>query len=68
MKLVKPRMLEIKRLQARERTAQVYARHLALLPMLELETLRDLGENANARFYLGLDKHVPSDVREPQAE
>jgi regulator of protease activity HflC (stomatin/prohibitin superfamily) len=49
---------EIKRLQERERTAQAYAKHPALLRMLELETLRELGENANARIYIGFDKHV----------
>ena len=27
--------------------------------MLELETLRELGENANARIYIGFDKHMP---------
>jgi regulator of protease activity HflC (stomatin/prohibitin superfamily) len=52
---------EIKRLQERERTAQAYARHPALLRMLELETLRGLGENANARIYIGFDKHAIAD-------
>jgi len=49
---------EIKRLQERERTAQAYAKHPALLRMLELETLRDLSRNANARIYIGFDKHL----------
>src|SRR5688572_30520998 len=49
---------EIKRLQERERNAQAYAKHPALLRMLELETLRELGENANARIYIGFDKHT----------
>jgi regulator of protease activity HflC (stomatin/prohibitin superfamily) len=49
---------EIKRLQERERSAQAYAKHPALLRMLELETLRDLGNNANARIYIGFDKHA----------
>src|SRR5258708_4044777 len=48
---------EIRRLQERERTAQAYAKHPALFRMLELETLRELGENANARIYIGFDKH-----------
>src|SRR5437667_3374080 len=52
---------EIRRLQERERTAQAYAKHPALLRMLELETLRDLGENANARIYIGFDKHAVAD-------
>src|SRR5882762_11043732 len=49
---------EIKRLQERERNAQAYAKHPALLRMLELETLRELGGNANARIYIGFDKHT----------
>src|SRR6266496_201200 len=48
---------EIKRLQERERTAQAYAKHPALLRMLELETLSELARNANARIYIGFDKH-----------
>src|SRR5262245_36029721 len=53
---------EIKRLQERERTAQAYAKHPALLRMLELETLRELGENANARIYIGFDKHAVNEA------
>ena len=49
---------EIRRLQERERTAAAYANHPALLRMLELETLRELGQNGNARIYIGFDKHV----------
>ncbi len=48
---------EIRRLQERERTAQAYAKHPALLRMLELEALRDLARNGNARIYIGFDKH-----------
>jgi regulator of protease activity HflC (stomatin/prohibitin superfamily) len=49
---------EIHRLQQRERTAAAYANHPALLRMLELETLRELGKNSNARIYIGFDKHA----------
>ena len=49
---------EIRQLQERERTATAYAEHPALLRMLELETLRDLGRNGNARIYIGFDKHA----------
>jgi regulator of protease activity HflC (stomatin/prohibitin superfamily) len=49
---------EIKRLQERERTAQAYAKHPALLRMLELETLNELGRNGSARIYIGFDKHA----------
>lgn len=51
---------EIRRLQERERTARAYSQHPALLRMLELETLRELGRNGNARIYIGFDKHVGS--------
>jgi len=56
---------EIKRLPERERTAQAYAKHPALLRMLELETLRQLGENANARIYIGFDKHLSAEAKDP---
>ena len=51
---------EIQQLQERERTAQAYSQHPALLRMLELETLKALAENANARIYIGFDKHFTS--------
>ena len=53
---------EIRRLQERERTAQAYTKHPALLRMLELETLRELSRNGNARIYIGFDKHAPADA------
>jgi regulator of protease activity HflC (stomatin/prohibitin superfamily) len=49
---------EIRRLQERERTAQAYAKHPALLRMLELEALSELARNGNARIYIGFDKHA----------
>jgi len=52
---------EISRLQERERNAQAYAKHPALLRMLELETLRELGKNGNARIYIGFAKHASAD-------
>lgn len=52
---------EIKQLQDRERNAQAYAKHPALMRMLELETLRELGRNSNARIYIGFDKHMKPD-------
>ena len=45
-------------MQERERNAQAYAKHPALLRMLELETLRELGRNGNARIYIGFEKHL----------
>jgi len=53
--------VEIRRLLERERNAQAYAKHPALLRMLELETLRELGKNGNARIYIGFDKHAKPD-------
>jgi regulator of protease activity HflC (stomatin/prohibitin superfamily) len=55
---------EIRRLQERERTARAYSQHPALLRMLELETLRELGQNGNARIYIGFDKHVKANGSE----
>jgi regulator of protease activity HflC (stomatin/prohibitin superfamily) len=36
----------------------LYATHPALLRLQELETLRELSQNANARIYIGFDKHL----------
>jgi len=55
---------EIKRLQERERSAQAYAKHPALLRMLELETMSNLSRNANARIYIGFDKHIKAEAAE----
>jgi regulator of protease activity HflC (stomatin/prohibitin superfamily) len=55
---------EIRRLQERERTAKAYANHPALLRMLELETLRELGKNGNARIYIGFRKHAATNGAE----
>jgi regulator of protease activity HflC (stomatin/prohibitin superfamily) len=55
---------EIRRLQERERTARAYSQHPALLRMLELEALRELGRNGNARIYIGFDKHMKANVTE----
>src|SRR5262245_45155856 len=49
---------EIRRLQERERTAQAYSKHPALLRMLELEALTELAKNGNARIYIGFDKYA----------
>jgi regulator of protease activity HflC (stomatin/prohibitin superfamily) len=59
---------EIRRLQERERTATAYAEHPALLRMLELETLRELGRNGNARIYIGFDKHAGGNGVPTEAE
>jgi regulator of protease activity HflC (stomatin/prohibitin superfamily) len=59
---------EIRQLQERERTAKAYANHPALLRMLELETLRELGRNGNARIYIGFEKHAEPDATKGNGE
>ena len=49
---------EIASLRQQEQAAQAYSTHPALLRLRELETMSDLGQNANAHIYLGLQKHV----------
>jgi hypothetical protein len=41
----------------REQAAEAYSAHPALLRLQELETLRALARTANARIYIGFDKH-----------
>jgi hypothetical protein len=36
----------------------MYTQHPALLRLRELETLGDLARSANARIYIGFDKHL----------
>jgi regulator of protease activity HflC (stomatin/prohibitin superfamily) len=40
----------------RQKSAEVLEAHPALLRLAELETLRDLARNANARIYLGFER------------
>jgi regulator of protease activity HflC (stomatin/prohibitin superfamily) len=48
---------EVNALREREQVAQAYTTHPALLRLQELETLRELARTANARIYIGFDKH-----------
>jgi regulator of protease activity HflC (stomatin/prohibitin superfamily) len=48
---------EIDALREREQAAGAYSAHPALLRLQELETLRVLARTANARIYIGFDKH-----------
>lgn len=50
---------EIRALREREQAAKAYTTHPALLRLQELETLRELSHTANARIYIGFDKHSP---------
>lgn len=49
---------DVKALQDREQAAQAYSTYPALLRLRELETLSDLSRTANARIYIGFDKHL----------
>jgi len=52
---------EINALREREQAAEAYSAHPALLRLQELETLRALARTANARIYIGFDKHRAPD-------
>lgn len=43
---------------AQAQGARAFEEHPALLRLQELETLRELAGNANAKIYIGFDKHV----------
>jgi regulator of protease activity HflC (stomatin/prohibitin superfamily) len=48
---------EVEALRQRAEAAEAYASHPALLRLRELETMATLGQNAQARIYIGFDKH-----------
>lgn len=50
---------DVAALRQRELAAKAYTTHPALLRLHELETLRELARTANARIYIGFDKHFP---------
>ena len=54
---------DIRALREREQAAEAYSQHPALLPLLELETLRDLAQTANARIYVNFNG-APKDADE----
>ena len=49
---------EVRALKETESAASAYTANPALLRLRELETLRELARNANARIYIGFDKHI----------
>jgi regulator of protease activity HflC (stomatin/prohibitin superfamily) len=53
---------ETKKLQERARSAEAYQQTPALLRILELEAMRELARNANARLYIGFEKHTKPEV------
>ena len=54
--------VEVEALRQQSEAADAYARHPALLRLRELETLSALAHNAQARIYVGFDKHAPAEV------
>lgn len=49
---------EVEALRLRSENANAYAQHPALLRLQELESLATLSRNAQARIYIGFDKHT----------
>jgi regulator of protease activity HflC (stomatin/prohibitin superfamily) len=49
---------DILALRERAQAAEAYSSHPALLRLRELDTLRELSQSANARIYIGFDKHM----------
>jgi regulator of protease activity HflC (stomatin/prohibitin superfamily) len=49
---------DVEALKARADAAAAYTNHPALMRLRELEALQELGKQANARIYIGFDKHV----------
>lgn len=49
---------EVAGLVEREKAATAYAKHPALLRLTELQTLRELARNGNARIYVDFDKSM----------
>lgn len=49
-------------LRERIEIAETYAAHPGLLRLRELETLAELGKNANARLYIGVDRALAASV------
>ena len=47
-----------------EEAARAYSTHPALLRLRELETLKELGQSANARIYVGFDMPAAPDAKE----
>jgi regulator of protease activity HflC (stomatin/prohibitin superfamily) len=52
---------DIRALRLQAEAAKAYSSHPALLRLRELETLRALAQTANARIYIGFDKHTRPD-------
>jgi regulator of protease activity HflC (stomatin/prohibitin superfamily) len=51
--------MELELNERRQKIGEIFSRQPALLRLQELEALRDLARNGNARIYIGFDKHWP---------
>jgi hypothetical protein len=49
---------EINALREQASAAEAYTKHPALLRLRELQSLTETGKNANARIFIGFDKHA----------
>jgi regulator of protease activity HflC (stomatin/prohibitin superfamily) len=49
---------EIRALREQASAAEAYAKHPALLRLRELQSLSETAKNANARIFIGFDKHA----------
>ena len=58
---------DVQALRAQEQAAEAFSLHPALLRLRELETLQEMARSANARIYIGFDKHVTLDARDEDA-
>jgi regulator of protease activity HflC (stomatin/prohibitin superfamily) len=59
---------DILALRERAQAAEAYTSHPALLRLRELDTLRELAQTANARIYIGFDKHMQSSATNGDSE
>ncbi len=53
---------DVDALRLRSENANAYAQHPALLRLQELESLAVLSRNAQARIYIGFDKHATTEL------
>jgi len=53
---------DVAALKAREESAQAYTSHPSLLRLRELETLKELAKQANARIYIDFDRRQKGDA------
>jgi regulator of protease activity HflC (stomatin/prohibitin superfamily) len=49
---------EVRALSEKQKAGAIFRENPALLRLEELHTLRELAQNANARIYIGFDKHA----------